>query len=100
VCEGRDMGTVVFPQAPVKFFLTATPEARARRRHDELSAKGDTISFDDVLAQQNERDQRDSSRDVAPLKPAQDAVLVDSTAMTIEEVILHMVAIARSRLNS
>ncbi|PKN23114.1 MAG: cytidylate kinase [Deltaproteobacteria bacterium HGW-Deltaproteobacteria-22] len=87
VTEGRDQGTVVFPDAPVKFFLTASPEARARRRHEELTAKGTTISFERVLADQIERDARDENRAVAPLKRAADAILVDTTEMTIAQVV-------------
>ncbi len=87
VCEGRDQGTIVFPDAPVKFFLTASPEARARRRHDELTAKGTVIDFERVLADQLERDARDENRAVAPLKPAADAILVDTTSMTIPQVV-------------
>jgi len=90
VCEGRDMGTVVFPHAPVKFFLTASAEARAQRRFKELVAKGEAVEYEDILRQQMERDARDAGRDVAPLRPAEDAILVDSTAMSIQEVIDHM----------
>ena len=87
VTEGRDQGTVVFPDAPVKFFLTASPEARARRRHEELAAGGTVIAFERVLADQIERDARDENRAVAPLKPAADAILVDTTEMTIAQVV-------------
>ncbi len=90
VCEGRDMGTVVFPDAPVKFFLTASPEARALRRHAELVKAGSDISLEQVLADQMERDERDQNRTVAPLKPAADAILVDTTEMSIEEVLDYM----------
>lgn len=87
VVEGRDMGTVVFPDAPVKFFLTAHPDARARRRHAELLAKGIDVPFQRVLAEQRERDERDEQREVAPLRPAVDAVVVDTTQMNIHEVV-------------
>lgn len=87
VAEGRDMGTVVFPDAPVKFFLTAGPEARARRRHAELLARGVDVSFESVLAEQQERDERDEQRAVAPLRPAADALVVDTTAMGVQEVV-------------
>ncbi|MBU1413401.1 (d)CMP kinase [Myxococcota bacterium] len=87
VTEGRDQGTVVFPDAPVKFFLTASPEARALRRHEELTAKGTVIAFERVLADQIERDARDENRAVAPLKRAADAILVDTTEMTIAQVV-------------
>ncbi|NVB84241.1 MAG: (d)CMP kinase [Kofleriaceae bacterium] len=84
VVEGRDTGTVVFPQAEAKFFLTATEEERARRRVAELGAGAD---YDKTLAEIRERDQRDASRDIAPMRPAEDAVLVDSSTQTIEQVV-------------
>lgn len=87
VVEGRDTGTVVFPSAEAKFFLTATPEERARRRVAELRATGADVDYDKTLAEIAERDQRDASRDVAPMKPADDAVLVDSSTQTIEQVV-------------
>lgn len=86
VTEGRDQGTVVFPNAECKFFLTASPEERARRRQRELEEKGETISLEDLLEQQQERDQRDKSRACSPLKPAEDALLIDTTEMTLDEV--------------
>lgn len=79
VCEGRDQGTVVFPDAACKFFLTADPRARAARRHRELAAGGSAVTLDDVLAAQEERDARDAARALAPLRPAADAVVVDTT---------------------
>lgn len=84
VVEGRDTGTVVFPSAEAKFFLTATEEERARRRVAELGAGAD---YEKTLAEIRERDQRDASRDVAPMRPADDAVLVDSSTQTIEQVV-------------
>jgi cytidylate kinase len=88
VLEGRDIGTVVFPDAEVKVFLTATPEVRAKRRHDELVAKGDTRhGFDEVLAEVKARDAQDENRAVAPLKRAPGAALVDSSNMTIDEAV-------------
>ena len=90
VCEGRDQGTVVFPDAGAKFFVTATPEVRARRRVDELAARGEQVSLDDMLAQQEERDRRDAERDVAPLRPASDAVQIDTSELTTEDVISRM----------
>lgn len=87
VVEGRDTGTVVFPQAGVKFFLTATEEERARRRVDELAAAGKPVDFQVTLAEIRERDLRDSSRDVAPMIPAADAVIVDSSTQTLEQVV-------------
>ncbi len=93
VAEGRDMGTVVFPDAPVKVFLTASPEARAKRRADELAAQGNPVAFELVLADQIERDARDENRAVAPLKPAADAALLDTTDLTIPEVLDFIMAI-------
>ena len=90
VLEGRDIGTVVFPEAEVKFFLTASPETRARRRHDELVAKGQTISFEDTLADVKKRDAQDEGRAVAPLRRAEGAILVDSTALSFEDTVLRM----------
>lgn len=90
VLEGRDIGTVVFPQAEVKFFLTASAECRAKRRHEELVAKGQTVTLEETLAEVRERDARDEGRAVAPLKQATDAVLVDSTAMSIDETVKSM----------
>lgn len=87
VLEGRDIGTVVFPDADVKFFLTASPEVRARRRYEELRAKGEPVRLEEVLADQVRRDRDDSSRAVAPLRPADDAVLVDTSALGLEEVV-------------
>jgi cytidylate kinase len=90
VCEGRDQGTFVFPDAARKFFLKADPEVRARRRWLELQQQGDTISFHDVLRLQNERDHRDELRDLAPMEPAVDAVIIDTTNLTIDQVIDQM----------
>lgn len=96
VLEGRDIGTVVFPDAEVKIFLDATPEVRARRRYDELVAKGHEVDFEELLADVIRRDTDDSSRALAPLKPAEDAVCVDSTEMTIDEVVTHIAGLARA----
>jgi len=90
VAEGRDMGTVVFPGSKNKFFLSATPQERARRRTEQLKEKGQTSQYDDILKQILKRDQDDSSRALAPLKPADDAVIVDSSTMTIDEVVQFM----------
>lgn len=97
VVEGRDTGTVVFPNAAAKFFLTATEEERARRRVAEL---GPTADYEKTLAEIRERDQRDASRDVAPMKPADDAVLVDSSTQTIDEVVENLARIVESRAAS
>ena len=87
VLEGRDMGTVVFPDAEVKFFLDASPEIRSRRRHLELKAKGEKTTFSEVYEQMLVRDRNDQSRQLAPLKPATDAIVVDSTSLQIKEVV-------------
>lgn len=87
VVDGRDIGTVVFPQACCKLFLTATPEARARRRFLELQAKGSSLPFEEILADQNRRDHADSTRAVAPLRKADDAVEVDSSELTLAQVV-------------
>jgi len=87
VVEGRDIGTVVLPDADLKIFLTASPEERARRRYMELRERNEKISYEDILEQIKERDAKDSSRSVAPLKPAPDAVIIDTTHMSIDEVV-------------
>lgn len=85
VMDGRDIGTVVFPNAELKIFLTATPEVRAQRRLDELRAKGEDVSFDEVLANVVERDERDQNRKESPLKCADDAIVIDNTELTPEQ---------------
>lgn len=98
VTEGRDQGTVVFPDAACKFFVTASPETRARRRWEELRARGSDITFEEVLSQQQQRDARDSRREVGPLKPAPDAVIVATDDLTIDEVVALLEAeVARRR---
>ena len=87
IMDGRDIGTVVFPDAEYKFFITAAPEERARRRFAELTAKGSETTFDQVLADINQRDYNDTHREVDPLRKAEDAVEIDTTDMTIEEVV-------------
>lgn len=86
VYDGRDTGTVVCPNADIKFFVTATAEVRAMRRYKEYLNKGMLFSYEEVLAQTKERDMRDSSRISAPLKPADDAILIDTSDMSIDEV--------------
>jgi cytidylate kinase len=97
VLDGRDIGTVVFPSANVKFFLTAVPEARARRRLDEERARDTAQSFEATLADINERDRRDSTRDDSPLKIADDALVIDTTEFSIEEVFQRMLQVVRER---
>jgi cytidylate kinase len=92
VVDGRDIGTVVFPQACCKIFLSASPEARAHRRFLELQAKGQEPDFQVVLAELQQRDQADSTRAVAPLRPAEDAVPLDSSSMTLDQVVDWIVA--------
>ena len=97
VLEGRDIGTVVFPDADVKFFLDASPEVRARRRYEELFQQGIDRSFDDVLADQAKRDRDDSTRKMAPLRPAADALVVDSSSLAVSEVVGRMEQVIRDR---
>ncbi|WP_456432606.1 (d)CMP kinase [Thermosulfuriphilus sp.] len=87
VAEGRDTGTVVFPEAEAKFFITATAEERARRRFEELKARGEDISYEEVLRQQLLRDENDCRRELAPLKPAPEAIIIDTTKLSLEEVL-------------
>jgi cytidylate kinase len=87
VIEGRDIGTVVFPDATLKVFLTAEPEVRAKRRFDELLRRGVAVRWEDVLAEQRERDRRDSTRPDSPLRPAEGAVIVDTSRLTLPEVV-------------
>lgn len=87
VMEGRDIGTVVFPNAEVKVFLTASPEERAQRRHRDIVARGNATSLEEVRRDQDERDLRDATRAVAPLIPARDALLIDSDGLSPEEVV-------------
>ena len=97
VLEGRDIGTVVLPDATAKFFLTASPEIRARRRYDEMVRKGGSPYFADVLAAEEERDRRDTEREIAPLKQADDAIRVDSSGLSAEAVIDQMIDEIRQR---
>ncbi|CAN5666019.1 (d)CMP kinase [soil metagenome] len=86
VTEGRDQGTIVFPDSPCKFFLIADPAERARRRHAEFVSRGDQISFEEVLSDLRQRDAQDEARTIAPLRPADDARLIDSTGLNPEQV--------------
>lgn len=87
IMDGRDIGTVVFPDAEYKFFITASPEERAKRRYEELIAKGEDVNYEQVLTDLNTRDHNDSTREITPLRKADDAVEVDTTAMNIDEVV-------------
>jgi CMP/dCMP kinase len=97
VADGRDMGTVVFAGAPLKIFLTATPEERALRRHKQLKDKGSDVSLPALSREIAERDARDQTRRVAPLRPAADACLIDSTAMAVEAVVGRVLELGAAR---
>ncbi|MEI6432078.1 MAG: (d)CMP kinase [bacterium] len=97
VMEGRDIGTVVAPDAEIKIFLTATPEERANRRHAELAARGNDVSLESVRADQDERDERDATRQVAPLVAASDAIILYSDGQTPEEIVEDIVAMTEAR---
>lgn len=99
VLEGRDIGTVVFPDAEIKFYLSASVEERARRRCEELTGKGVEVTFVETVADVVERDRQDSERDIAPLRQAEDAVLIDSSGLSIDEVLSEMVAMCRGKIN-
>ncbi len=93
IMDGRDIGTVILPDAQVKIFLTASAECRAKRRYDELVQKGQQVSFEDVLAEMNQRDHQDSSRKIAPAQAAPDAVILDNTGMNLEESVEAVIAL-------
>jgi len=97
VADGRDMGTVVFPAAPLKIFLTATPNERARRRYNQLKDKGSAVSLATLSREIAERDLRDSTRSVAPLRPASDAFVIDSTGVAVEAIIERVIELGRAR---
>jgi CMP/dCMP kinase len=98
VADGRDMGTVVFPQADLKIFLTASPDERAQRRYKQLKDKGSGVSLAALSREITERDLRDSTRAVSPLRPAQDALVLDSTGLTIEAVVAQVLEWGAERL--
>ncbi|MBR6741862.1 MAG: (d)CMP kinase [Clostridia bacterium] len=97
IMDGRDIGTVILPDADLKVFLTASAEARAKRRYLELTEKGIKTSVEELIAQQNERDARDSGRDVAPLTPADDAVLLDNSGIDLEKTIDEVIRFAKEK---
>ena len=97
VADGRDMGSVVFPQAALKIFLTASPEARAERRHKQLMENGIDANIAAILQDVGERDARDSARNVSPLQVARDALVVDSTGLSVAQVVAHVLALWRER---
>lgn len=98
VADGRDMGTVIFPAAGLKIFLTATAEERARRRYKQLKDKGLSANLAALSQEIAERDRRDSNRPIAPLKPADDAIIVDSTSMSIDAVVAQVLELAKTKL--
>ncbi len=98
VAEGRDMGTVVFPQAACKIFLDATPEERARRRCLQLQERGDTVDFEKICEQIRRRDDQDRNRPVAPLRPAPDALIIDTTSISIPQVLDKILAAAQKSM--
>ncbi|WP_147653888.1 (d)CMP kinase [Vulcaniibacterium gelatinicum] len=93
VADGRDMGTVIFPDAPYKVFLTASPEERAQRRYKQLKEKGVSVTLDSLLREILARDARDASRTVAPLRPAPDAICIDTTGLAVEAVVERVLAL-------
>ena len=95
VAEGRDTGTVVFPRAKYKFFLNANPQERTRRRFRELAARGLAVNLEEIQKEMKERDEQDSSRQLAPLRPAEDARMIDSTGLTPEEVVERILEIIK-----
>ncbi len=99
IADGRDMGTVVFPDAPVKVFLDASAEERAQRRFNQLQEKGFNVSIAQILSEIKERDFRDRNRAVAPLRPAEDALVIDSTSLTIDEVVNQVLELTKLKLN-
>ncbi len=99
IMDGRDIGTVVLPDAQIKIFLTASPEARAERRYKELIEKGEKVDFQDVLDDINKRDYQDSHREIAPLKQAEDAILLDNSGCNLEEGKELLLSIIRDKLN-
>ena len=98
IMDGRDIGTVILPDARLKIFLTASPEIRAKRRYDELIARGTPVDYDELLQEIIQRDYNDSHREVAPLKPAEDAVLLDSSYLTLEQVVDRICGLAREAM--
>lgn len=98
VADGRDMGTVVFPEAEVKIFLDASAQERAQRRFKQLQLKGLDVKFDEILSEIQERDDRDRNRPVAPLRPAEDALMIDSTNLSIDDVVEQAMRYIKSKL--
>ncbi|MBO5939386.1 MAG: (d)CMP kinase [Clostridia bacterium] len=99
IMDGRDIGTVILPNADCKIYLTASAECRAKRRYDELIAKGQKVLFEDVLREMNERDTQDSTREIAPAQAASDAVILDNSGMNLEESVDAVIALVREKTN-
>ncbi len=100
VLEGRDIGTVVFPDAEIKFYLSASVAERARRRCEELNSKGETVSFAETVVDVEKRDLQDTARDIAPLRQAEDALLIDSSRLSIDDVLNSMEALCRHKIDN
>ena len=98
IMDGRDIGTVILPKADLKIFMTASAECRARRRYDELVAKGQDVCLEDVLREMNERDHQDSTREIAPAQAAVDAIVLDNSGMTVEESADAVIALLHERV--
>ena len=98
IMDGRDIGTVVLPKADVKIFLTAQPEIRARRRYDELAARGEKVTYEQVLSDLKKRDEQDSTRKIAPLRPARDAVVLDTSEFDVEQSVAAIESIVKGKL--
>ncbi len=98
VVEGRDIGTVVLPDADLKIYLTASVEERARRRYEDLLKRGEKVDFNEILESIRRRDEQDSKRDLAPLKPAPDAIVIDTTDLGVEEVVNRILELVRERM--
>ena len=99
IMDGRDIATVVLPDAKVKIFLTASPECRAERRYKELLEKGENVKYDDVLADVNARDYQDSHREIAPLKPAEDSVIADTSGKSLPQSIEMIISVIKEKTN-
>ncbi len=100
VLEGRDIGTVVFPEAEIKFYLNASVEERARRRFEELTCKGEPVTLAETIAEVVMRDRQDSERDIAPLRQADDAIPIDSSRLSVDEVLTRMITMCRKKIES
>ena len=97
IMDGRDIGTVILPNADVKIYLTASAECRAKRRYDELIAKGQTVAYEDVLREMNERDTADSTREIAPAQAADDAIVFDNTGMNLDQSVEAIIEIIKAK---